>query len=103
LDDNKYPEPNYFVINPIFTDLESLSEEERKTDYAFIAFYRQKGEEQRRQIFEFLEPDKELIAKFYPTEEKYQMTQLINYVPHFLLPTLLKIKNLGPYVEIYKL
>lgn len=102
LNDGRYPEPNYFILNPGFTDLSSLSDEEKKANYIFVAFYDKEGEKIRKEFFNFINGEKELIFKIYPTEDKDGIKELINYQPHFLLTTLFKIKYVGPYVEIYK-
>jgi len=102
LNNDKYPEPNYFVVNPAFVEISSLSREERRADYIFVAFYDLEGEKTRKEFFELIEGEKELIFKIYPTASKEEVRELINYQPHFLPATLFKIKYIGPYVEVYK-
>lgn len=102
LSEQEYPKPNYFLINPNITDVYSLPEEEKKADYFFINFYDKKKEaEQLRAMNEFA-GQKELIAKFYPEEEKTYIKNLLGFEPQWVGLSVFEIKNLGPYVEIYK-
>lgn len=102
LNEQEYPKPNYFAINPNITDVYGLPEEEKKADYFFITFYNKEKEiEQLKAINEFA-GQKELIAKFYPKEEKTNIKNLLGFETQWVGLSVFKIKNLGPYVEIYK-
>lgn len=109
LNDIDYPKPSYFILNPVLTDLSTLSDKEKTADYIFVAFfdYNDEAEKSRKEFFGFVPGGKELIKKIYPADrpsagEKIGVPDLINYQPHFFLKTLFKIKYLGPNVEIYR-
>lgn len=101
--DNKYPEPNYFLIDNNLTDAKSLPVEERTADYFLISFYDKKEEQEKLGILDsFLPKEKELVAKFYPRKEKINTGDFINFEPQWVLNNLYNSEYLGPYVEIYK-
>lgn len=102
LDDQKIPKPNYFLINPNITDIYALPEKEKTADYFMITFYSgEKEREQVKMLGEF-EGEKELIAKFYPKENKSYVRNFLNFEPQWVVKSLFGIKNIGPNVEIYK-
>ena len=102
LGEQEYPKPNYFLINPNITDVYSLPKEEKKADYFFITFYsKEKEAEQLKAMNEFT-GKKELIAKFYPKKEKTDIKNLLGFETQWVAKSVFEVKNLGPYVEIYK-
>lgn len=101
--DEKYPQPNYFLIDTNLTDTDSLPVEEKRADYFLIYFYDKQEESAKREIMdEFLPQQKELVAKFYPKEEKVDTGDMVNFETQWILSNLWETKYLGPYVEIYK-
>lgn len=102
LDEQEYPKPNYFLINPNITDVYNLPKEEKKADYFFITFYNKEKEAEQLKTMNEFEGKKELIAKFYPKERKTDMKNLLGFEPQWVGKSVFEIKNLGPYVEIYK-
>lgn len=103
LEEEKYPKPNYFVIEPDLTDVFLLPLFERKADYFLVSFYNDKKEKEKYQMLEAFPGKKKLVAKFYPTENKKEDTKdLLNFDPHWVLKSVLKNKYVGPHVEIYE-
>lgn len=102
LDDKKYPQPNYFVIDTNLTDASKLSKEEKWADYFLLFFYDKPNEEKKIKNMAEFSGQKELIAKFYPQNKKDKSKDLLNFNPHWILSDLLASSFIGPYVEIYK-
>ena len=102
LDENNYPKPNYFLINPNITDVYGLPIEEKKADYFFITFYNKEKEEEQLKAMNEFKGKKEIIARFYPKEEKTYIKNLLGFEMQWTGKSVFEIKNLGPYVEIYK-
>lgn len=102
LDDKNYPKPNYFLINPNITDVYSLPKEEKKADYFFVDFYNKEKEKEQLDAMSEFAGKKEMIAKFYPKEEKTYIKNLLGFETQWTIKSVFEIKNLGPYVEIYK-
>lgn len=102
LDDQKLPKPNYFLINPNITDVYTLPEKEKKADYFIITFYNKEKEDEQRKMLSEFRGEKELVAKFYPKENKAEIKNLLNFEPQWIVKSALEIKNIGPNVEVYK-
>ena len=102
LSDQEYPRPSYFLINPNITDVAALPEEEKAADYFILTFYNKEKENEQVKILSEFKGEKELIAKFYPKEDKEETKNLLNFEPQWIIKTILKTRNIGPYVEIYK-
>jgi hypothetical protein len=102
LDEEKYPQPNYFLIDTNLTDALSLPPEERKADYYFISFYGEKEEGEKQKMLDAFAGEKEMTAKFYPKQEKESTKNLLNFVPQWAIKAVLEQKYIGPHVEIYK-
>lgn len=102
LDDQGLPKPNYFLINPNITDIYTLPEEEKKADYFMITFYSEEKEDEQRAMMSEFRGERELVAKFYPKEEKEEIKNLLNFEPQWIVKNILDVRYIGPYVEIYK-
>ncbi len=102
LSDQEIPRPNYFLINPNITDVYTLPEEEKRADYFVITFYSRERESQQLKILDGFDGEKELIAKFYPQEEKREVKNLLNFEPQLIIKTVFETKYIGPNVEIYR-
>ena len=102
LNEEKYSQPNYFLIDTNLTDVISLPPEERKADYYFISFYGEKEEKEKQKMLGAFAGEKEIVAKFYPKQEKENIKNILNFVPQWAIKAVLEQKYIGPYVEIYK-
>lgn len=102
LNGEKYPQPNYFLIDTNLTDVSKLTKEERTARYFLLFFYGKEAEEKNLKIMEQFPGKKELVAGFYPMGEKAYIKDLINFEPHWVISDVFKLKNIGPNTEIYK-
>ena len=102
LNDQELPKPNYFLINPNITDVYTLPEGEKGADYFMITFYNKEKEDEQTKILNEFKGQKELVAKFYPKENKAEIKNLLNFEPQWIVKSALEIKNIGPNVEIYR-
>lgn len=101
LPEERYPKPNYFVIDTNLISLNTLPTEERKADYVFISYYYQFGEEIKQSLLT-LYPTAEKIYALYPKGTDQPVKNLMNLDPVFA-SELFHITQLGPNVEIYKI
>lgn len=101
LPEERYPKPNYFVIDTNLISLDTLPVEERRADYVFVSYYYQFGEEIKRSLFT-LYPTAEKVYALYPKGADQPVKNLMNLDPVFM-SELFRINQLGPNVEIYKI
>jgi hypothetical protein len=102
LKEEKYPKPNYFLIDLNLTNVAALPAEEKKADYALVFFYNKGNESEKMAVLNELKGNRKLIAAFYPRGQKVFTKSLLNMEPHFFLKNIWETKFIGPNVEIYK-
>lgn len=103
LDEKKYPQPSYFLIDDNLTNIGLLSDQARYADYGLIFFYDEKGQEERLAVLDAVGGEHQLIASFYPQRPMVDIGNILSLEPHFFLKTLWPADYIGPYVEIYKI
>lgn len=99
LADEDFPKPNYFVFDLNHLPPDAIDLSKFTNGYYVKNFWGRGGEEA------FILPDsikKELIASFYPRDNIEYSHNLLQD-PSAPVRALLGLKNLGPYVEIYRI
>jgi len=105
LAESEYPKPNYFIYDWRHLDLDKLNLNEVIADYYLVSFWQRDylkigNKWQRYQKLDKF--DKQLIAKFYPSNSLEAVNDIPNS-PREVDLTLDNISSYGPFVEIYKL
>lgn len=98
LEEKDYPKPKYNVFHLGRLDRAKLDFSQIKADYLVVSFWNNQG----KKAVDFFPYQKKLMARFYPSEEVKDLSNLLNEPAETPLAVLRSIKYLGPYVEIYK-
>jgi hypothetical protein len=100
--EEKYPQPNYFLIDTNLTNVSSLPIEDKKMDYAEVSFYSKQQENEAINNLNVF-GKREIVFSLYPKGEKKDTQSLLNLQPHFFLKNIWETNYIGPNVEIYKI
>ena len=96
--EEKYLKPAFFIYNDERRPRPQDFYEEKHPEYAVVSYW--DNAEQKRKIGD-LPQKREVVARFFPEDNYFEMPDFLNK-PVGIMHHLLRLRALGPYVEIYK-